>query len=107
FGIDANDTILQRTSINFDASVWELWTPLAAGARMLLLPADAGRDPIAIARFLERQPVTIAQFVPTLLQAVLAALPSDARLSCRYLFCGGEALPAALVAEARARGARQ
>src|SRR4029078_6349260 len=37
FGIGARDTGLQRTSISFDASVWELWTPLATGARMLLL----------------------------------------------------------------------
>ncbi len=104
FGIDESDTVLQRTSISFDASVWELWTTLAAGARMVLLPADAARDPAAMARVVEQNGVTIAQFVPALLQAVLHGMPSDARLSCRYVFCGGEALPATLVAEARARG---
>ncbi|HEX9937917.1 MAG TPA: AMP-binding protein, partial [Longimicrobium sp.] len=45
-----------------------------------------------------------AQFVPTLLQAVLGALPADRSLPCRVLVCGGEPRPAALVPEARAAG---
>ncbi|HEY0022711.1 MAG TPA: amino acid adenylation domain-containing protein [Longimicrobium sp.] len=104
FGIGAADTVLQRTSVSFDASVWELWTPLATGARMLLLSSDAARDPGAIGRAVEEGGVTVAQFVPTLLQAVLGALPADRSLPCRVLFCGGEPLPAALVQEARAAG---
>ncbi|HEV3051885.1 MAG TPA: amino acid adenylation domain-containing protein, partial [Longimicrobium sp.] len=105
FGIGARDTVLQRTSISFDASVWELWTTLATGARMLLLSSDAAKDPEAIGRAVEEGGVTIAQFVPTLLQAVLGALPAGASLPCRTLFCGGEPLSAALVEEARAAGA--
>jgi amino acid adenylation domain-containing protein len=104
FGIGARDTVLQRTSISFDASVWELWTPLATGARMLILSSDAMKDPGAIGRAVEEGGVTVAQFVPTLLQAVLGALPAGASLPCRTLFCGGEPLSAALVEEARAAG---
>jgi amino acid adenylation domain-containing protein len=104
FGIGAGDTVLQRTSVSFDASVWELWTPLATGARMLLLSSDAARDPEAIGRVMAEGGVTVAQFVPTLLQAVLGALPADRPLPCRTLFCGGEPLSAALVQEARAAG---
>ncbi|HEX9935693.1 MAG TPA: amino acid adenylation domain-containing protein, partial [Longimicrobium sp.] len=95
---------LQRTSISFDASVWELWTPLATGARLHLLPPAAAKDPAAIGRAIEEGGVTVAQFVPTLLQAVLGALPAGGSLPCRTLFCGGEPLSAALVAEARAAG---
>ncbi|HVG46080.1 MAG TPA: amino acid adenylation domain-containing protein, partial [Longimicrobium sp.] len=105
FGIGAGDTVLQRTSISFDASVWELWTPLATGARMLLLSSDAAKDPEAIGRVMAEGGVTVAQFVPTLLQAVLGALPADGSLPCRTLFCGGEPHSAALVEEARAAGA--
>ncbi|MET0395626.1 MAG: amino acid adenylation domain-containing protein, partial [Longimicrobiaceae bacterium] len=104
FGIGAPDTVLQRTSISFDASAWELWTPLAAGARMLLLSSAAARDPGAIARAMAEAGVTVAQFVPLLLQAVLGARPADTPLPCRILFCGGEPLPAALVEEARSAG---
>ncbi|HEX8317855.1 non-ribosomal peptide synthase/polyketide synthase [Longimicrobium sp.] len=105
FGIGAGDTVLQRTSVSFDASVWELWTPLATGARMLLLSSAAAKDPGAIGRAVEEGGATVAQFVPTLLQAVLGALPAGGSLPCRVLFCGGEPLSAALVAEARAAGA--
>ncbi|WP_420127102.1 non-ribosomal peptide synthase/polyketide synthase [Longimicrobium sp.] len=104
FGIGANDTVLQRTSISFDASVWVLWTPLASGARMLLLSSDVAKDPEAMGRAVEEGGVTIAQFVPTLLQAVLGALPEGGSLPCRILFCGGEALSAELVEEARSAG---
>jgi amino acid adenylation domain-containing protein len=106
FGIGARDTVLQRTSISFDASVWELWTPLSTGARMLLLSSAAEKDPGAIGRVMAEGGVTVAQFVPTLLQAVLGALRDDGgSLPCRLLFCGGEPLSAALVEEARAAGA--
>ncbi|HEU0052084.1 MAG TPA: AMP-binding protein, partial [Longimicrobium sp.] len=74
FGIGPDDTVLQRTSISFDASVWELWTTLAVGARMALLPLHAAKDPGAIARVIEERGVTVVQFVPTLLQAVLRGL---------------------------------
>ncbi|HEV3048878.1 MAG TPA: non-ribosomal peptide synthetase, partial [Longimicrobium sp.] len=104
FGIGAADTVLQRTSISFDASVWELWTPLATGARMLLLSSDAAKDPEAMGRAVAEGGVTVAQFVPTLLQAVLGALPEGGKLPCRNLFCGGEPLSAALVEEARSAG---
>jgi amino acid adenylation domain-containing protein len=104
FGIGARDTVLQRTSISFDASVWELWTPLATGARMLILSSDAMKDPGAIGRVVAEAGVTVAQFVPTLLQAVLGALPAGNSLPCRTLFCGGEPLSAALVEEARSAG---
>ncbi len=104
FGIGAQDTVLQRTSISFDASVWELWTPLATGARMLLLSSATMKDPGAIGRAVAEGGVTIAQFVPTLLQAVLGGLPAGGSLPCRTLFCGGEPLSAALVEEARSAG---
>jgi amino acid adenylation domain-containing protein len=104
FGIGAGDTVLQRTSISFDASVWELWTPLATGARMLLLSSAAMKDPEAIGRVMAEAGVTVAQFVPPLLQAVLGALPAGGSLPCRTLFCGGEPLSAALVEEARSAG---
>ncbi|HEY7767620.1 amino acid adenylation domain-containing protein, partial [Longimicrobium sp.] len=104
FGIGPDDAVLQRTSISFDASVWELWTTLATGARLVLLPADAAKDPSAIARVIEERGVTVVQFVPTLLQAVLGGLPDGTQLRPRLVFCGGEPLTQALVAEARARG---
>jgi amino acid adenylation domain-containing protein len=104
FGVGTQDRVLQRTSISFDASVWEIWTTLSAGAQLRLLPPGDQRDPRAIGRAIREGAVTIAQFVPSLLHAVLDALEESAELGCRYLFCGGEPLPADLVRRARAHG---
>ncbi len=100
FGFDANERILQRTSVAFDASVWEIWTPLAIGARLVLLPAHASRDVEQMARTLVEQQVSVAQFVPSLLR-LLVQLPAPA-VQCRYLFSGGEALEPQLAMQARA-----
>src|SRR5947209_4154562 len=98
FGFRAEDTILQRTSISFDASVWELWTPLAIGARLLLLAPEASKDPAAIAQRIRDNRVTVAQFVPSLLQATMDQGPA---FCCRYIFCGGEPLSPALAQQAQ------
>ncbi len=100
FGFDANERILQRTSVAFDASVWEIWTPLAIGARLVLLPAHASRDVEQMAQTLVEQQVSVAQFVPSLLR-LLVQLPASG-VQCRYLFSGGEALEPQLAMQARA-----
>ncbi|TFF01577.1 amino acid adenylation domain-containing protein, partial [Pseudomonas sp. BCA14] len=100
FGFDANERILQRTSVAFDASVWEIWTPLAIGARLVLLPAHASRDVEQMAQTLVEHQVSVAQFVPSLLR-LLVQLP-DSGVRCRYLFSGGEVLDPQLAMQARA-----
>lgn len=98
----AEDRVLQRTSLSFDASVWEIFAPLMAGAA-LVLPrhqrgafADVGAD-------IRRHRVTIVQLVPSLLRVLLEQRALDDVPSLRLLFCGGEALPADL-ARAAVRG---
>ena len=84
---------------SFDASVWEIWTPLAIGAQ-LHLPPDIGRDPVLIAEFLGRKKITIAQFVPALLQSLLQVVLQDERPKIAFMFCGGEALSSQLAMQA-------
>lgn len=95
------DVVLWRTSPAFDASVWEMWAPLLAGATVRVLPSSLHADVTAIRRALDG--VTVAQFAPTVLARVLDdghPLPDSMRL----LACGGEPLTPDLVARAR-RGA--
>ena len=101
FGITAEDAVLQRTPIAFDASVWELWTPLATGGRLVLLPDAAAKDAAAMAELIAAEQVSIVQFVPSLLEALLPARLEDLPFRCRYVFCGGEPLSAALVERVR------
>jgi amino acid adenylation domain-containing protein len=99
FGFTAADRFLQRTSIAFDASGWELWAPLLVGGQMVLLPPALHADPRGIARTIATHGVTVTQFVPSLLRMVVEE--TDPPLRCDWVFVGGEALDAALVARAR------
>jgi amino acid adenylation domain-containing protein len=96
FPLGGFDRVLQRTSPCFDASVWELLAPLMAGARMVVLPSSARRDPAAIAAHLVTEGITVLQVVPTLLRALLDEPDLQDAVALRRVFSGGEVLTAAL-----------
>jgi amino acid adenylation domain-containing protein/non-ribosomal peptide synthase protein (TIGR01720 family) len=77
--------------MSFDASVWELWWPLATGTPLVLVPDDVRRDPDALVDLLERQGVAAA-FVPTALAAPMLARRRPASLET--LFVGGDRITA-------------
>lgn len=95
YGIGADDRVLQKTPITFDVSVWELFLPLLCGATLVIAGPDAHRDPSELARLIRTQGITTAHFVPSMLDAFLAA-PASARLQLRRVFTSGEALDASL-----------
>lgn len=102
--IGGEDTVLQKTPITFDVSVWELFWPSAAGARLVLAPPDAHRDPLELAGLIDTYRVSVVHFVPAMLDAFLAAGVRDAQLrTLRLVFTSGEALGAASAAELLAR----
>ncbi|HEV2734160.1 MAG TPA: amino acid adenylation domain-containing protein, partial [Longimicrobiaceae bacterium] len=101
FPLTAADRVLQRTPFSFDASVWEFWAPLAAGATLVMAEPGEHREPARLARLMAAGRVTVAQFVPTLLGALLEE-DLSACTAVRRVFAGGEALPAELAARARA-----
>ncbi|MFD0662899.1 non-ribosomal peptide synthetase [Thermocatellispora tengchongensis] len=93
YPLGADDVVLARTAVSFDASTWELWHPLLAGAAVCVALAGLARDPAELMAYAARHGVTVAQFVPSL----LAALPEDLDGGgLRLVFSGGEALPAAV-----------
>ncbi|GLW74745.1 hypothetical protein Kpho02_70420 [Kitasatospora phosalacinea] len=98
YAIGAADTVLQKTPVSFDVSVWELFWWHIEGARVALLAPGGEREPEAIVAAVERHRVTTLHFVPTMLGAFLdyvAATGSRGRLtSLRRVFASGEALGA-------------
>lgn len=92
FQFSPEDVVLQRTAFSFDASVWEVWTTLSVGSRLVLIPNDHAKDPRLIIDAIQHQQVSIVQVVPSLLQALLNSPSSAQLLNCRHLFCGGEPL---------------
>jgi amino acid adenylation domain-containing protein len=96
FPLSDADAVLQRTPLTFDPSVWELFGPLAAGARLVLPPAGSDADPAALARVIAEQQVTTLQVVPSVLEALLDEPALGRCRSLRRVLCGGEPLRAEL-----------
>jgi len=96
FPLKATDRVLQRTPLTFDASVWELWAPLLAGALSVLAPADGPFDPGRMVELIQREKITILQVVPSLLRALLDHDKMTGCTTLRRVFYGGEVLAAEL-----------
>ncbi len=103
YPLTPHDRLLQKTPVTFDASVWELFAPLLAGAELVLAAPEAHRSPAELAEALVRRGVTALQVVPTLLAALLAEPAFAGARTLRWLFCGGEPLAGDLAARALAR----
>ncbi len=103
FPLTPEDRVLQRTATSFDASVWEVWAPLLAGARLVLHPQEDHPDPARLIESLLRREISVLQLVPSLLRILLEepGLAECRRL--RRIFCGGEALSAEVVEALLAR----
>lgn len=94
--LGSNDRVLQRTSLSFDASVWEIFAPLVAGATLVLQSRDRA-DITDLGEAIRRHEITVVQLVPSLLRVLLEHGSLDRCPSVRLLFSGGEALSAQLV----------
>ncbi|MBX7102149.1 MAG: amino acid adenylation domain-containing protein, partial [Myxococcaceae bacterium] len=95
-------TILGVTSPSFDIFALETWLPLATGVKVCFTDGDsAALD--GLAQVLARTPCDVVQLTPSRLQLFLQHPGVRAALApVRLLLVGGEALPDALRAEARA-----
>ncbi|PRX96525.1 amino acid adenylation domain-containing protein [Allonocardiopsis opalescens] len=105
FGLGPGDALLNKTPYTFDVSVWELFTPLVCGARLVLAEPDAHRDPARLSEVIRAEQVTVTQFVPSMLRAFLSAEDLGACTSLRAVVCSGEALTPDLVRAAQRGGA--
>ena len=68
FPLTDGDCVLQKTPISFDASVWEFYAPLLAGARLVLARPNGHKNPLYLIQTIQRYEVTTLQLVPSLLQ---------------------------------------
>ncbi|WP_137154171.1 non-ribosomal peptide synthetase [Rhizobium sp. FKL33] len=97
YPLDGKDVILQKTPCGFDVSVWEFFWSYIIGARLVMAPTEAHRDPAALIALIETHGVTTLHFVPSML-AIFIATARDLRShgplcpSMRLVFCSGEAL---------------
>ncbi|MCY9771412.1 AMP-binding protein, partial [Paenibacillus alvei] len=99
YPIGAEDTIMQKTAITFDVSVWELFWWAFVGSKVLMLPVGGEKNPAAIVEAIERHGITTMHFVPSMLHAFLEHVEQlpEAERKCglsplRQVFTSGEAL---------------
>ncbi|MBD0321793.1 MAG: amino acid adenylation domain-containing protein, partial [Aldersonia sp.] len=96
FGLGADDAALLKTTAAFDLSVWEFWSALASGGRLVIAAPDGHRDAGYLNDLLTRESVTTLHTVPSMLQGLLVASDGALAPSLRRVLAIGEALPVGL-----------
>ncbi|WP_248752418.1 non-ribosomal peptide synthase/polyketide synthase [Pseudomonas sp. MWU15-20650] len=94
YGLQARDSVLQKTPFSFDVSVWEFFWPLMTGARLVVAAPGDHRDPARLVRLINAEQITTLHFVPSMLQAFLQDAAVVSCQSLQRIVCSGEALPA-------------
>ncbi|HXM71028.1 MAG TPA: amino acid adenylation domain-containing protein, partial [Thermoanaerobaculia bacterium] len=92
YPLTAADRVLQKTPFSFDVSVWELFWPLLAGARLVVARPGIHRESAELIRLIMEQEITTLHFVPSMFQAFLAEEGVEECRCLKRIFCSGEAL---------------
>ncbi|MFG1951744.1 amino acid adenylation domain-containing protein [Micromonospora sp. NPDC048830] len=87
-------------SVAFDVSVFEMWGAWLTGARVVVVPYLAGREPAELRALLARHRVTVLSQTPTAFRQLAAAdaAAGDRLDSLRYVVFAGEALDVRILA---------
>jgi amino acid adenylation domain-containing protein len=96
FPLRPADRVLQKSSLSFDDSVWEILEPLSAGAIVVLARPRFEFDSAYLVELMALQRISAACFVPSLLAAIIDQPGLSDCSSLRRLTTGGELLPVAL-----------
>lgn len=94
YALDPADRTTLFASPGFDASTWEIWPTLAAGATLNVVPPHLRAAPAELVRWLGDEKITAA-FLPTPIAAAVLTEPWPADTALRVLLTGGDALPTA------------
>jgi amino acid adenylation domain-containing protein len=91
FRITPADRVAQASNPAFDASIFDCYATLLAGAVMVSAPRETITDPASFGRLIHSERITLSYIPP----AVLALLDPDdfAGSALRGIFSAGEALP--------------
>ncbi len=92
YAIGVHDKFLHQTSINFDISVLELFSPLITGGTLVFSPPEEVKIWDKVIATMKEKKITLVQYVPSAIWGLLAHLDSCRELNLRILFSGGEEL---------------
>jgi amino acid adenylation domain-containing protein len=101
YPLEPSDVCVQKTSLSFVDSVWEIFGPLLRGIRLVILSDDVIRDPVRLIESLIDNQITRIVLVPSLLRVLLESFPDiGTKLALlKYCITSGEALPGDLASQ--------
>jgi amino acid adenylation domain-containing protein/thioester reductase-like protein len=88
YGLTTSDKVTKMANVSFDASVWEIFPCLCAGAELVIIQEDMKMDLPALNQYMEEQGITVS-FMPTQLGEQFMKLENKC---LRYLLVGGDKL---------------
>ena len=91
FGVTAADRATQVTSPAFDATGWELWPYLAAGASVYLTDEETRVSPSLLRDFIIKNNIAVS-FVSTAIAEIMLTLEWPTNTTLRFLLTGADAL---------------
>jgi amino acid adenylation domain-containing protein len=91
YSVTAADRATLLATPAFDASVWEIWPYLAAGASLHIPDAETRDTPDSLLRWMNEQRITLS-FVPTPLMELLYQEAWPEGMALRALLTGGDRL---------------
>ena len=83
---------IQRSALSFDVSLQEIFSTLADGGCLYLLPDEVRHDMSEVARFISANGVERMFITPSGLQAMLTSASATDLTSLREIICAGEPL---------------
>ncbi|NLU68793.1 non-ribosomal peptide synthetase [Streptomyces sp. HNM0574] len=99
FGFGEEDVHTLFHSYAFDVSVWEMWTALGRGGRLVVVPEDVARSPRELLALLARERVTALSQTPSAFYPLLRAeaddsgeVPASSLPDLRFVVFAGEPL---------------
>jgi thioesterase domain-containing protein/acyl carrier protein len=95
--LDSSDRVLQKASFSFDASILEIFLPLACGARIVITRPGGEQDVDYLVQLVTATGVTYVDLVPALLEQMLEHPEIGRWESLRVMSSGAEALKPELV----------
>ncbi|HKQ06310.1 MAG TPA: amino acid adenylation domain-containing protein, partial [Blastocatellia bacterium] len=107
YGLRGEDRVLQKTTVSFDVSVWEVFWPLVSGAAVVLLEAGRQGDSQYMGEEVERQEVTVLHFVPSMLEVYTRERGWERSGSVRLVVSSGEGLGVEAARQFYERGGRR
>ncbi|WP_051250928.1 non-ribosomal peptide synthetase [Paenibacillus harenae] len=101
YGLTEQDVVLQLFSFSFDGFVTSFFTPIVAGASVVLVSEEEAKDPLAIRRLITAEGVTHFISVPSLYGVIIDGMKPEDAVSLRIVTLAGERIPDSLLEKSR------